>query len=215
MDFGTYHIRRLVFFLHFLSVAAWFFYLYSKLWEFITAAVLLKNINVQTISFIIYSFLLVLLPAALIYSPKHSKKNLFMVISFALSAVILVGAVGDLITYNFFSDYTFVVGDAIFCNILIGIPNIYGTVCCLLLSLAYFFFGIYITENRLAACLLYLFIVLIGVIPAIIYSFNAWGGYPRRSWIEKMAFIAPHQASLLISFSLSSISLPLWEEHMG
>lgn len=213
MDFRTRHIRNLVCCLHFLSVALWFFYLYFKLWEFISAAALLHFANVQIICFILYSFLLVLFPAAIIYSPKYkSKKKIFMSICFSLSAVILVGAIADLFTYGFFHRYTFTLGDAVFCNILIGVPNLYGTICCILLSTAYLLFGKYFTEKKLISCLLYLFIILIGVVPAFIFSFNTWGTFPRPTWIEKAAFIGPHQACLLLSFILSATSDVIWDE---
>lgn len=215
MDFFTYHMRKLVSFFHFLSIAIWFLFLYFKLWVFINAAVVLKTLNIQTVSFIVYSFLLVLFPATLIYSPKRgSKKKIFNFIFYFISIVILAGAIGDLFTYNLFRDYTYTVGDAVFCNILLGVPNIYGTICCLILSLAYFIFGKYLTENKTTACLAYLSVILIGITPALIYSFSSWGGFSRSAWVEKAAFIAAHQICLFISFLIASTSSRLWREHI-
>ncbi len=213
MNYTTYLIRKLTSISLFSSIGIWILYVYFKLYEFIEATVLLRYIKVQNISFILYSILLVLLPAATIYSPTRSRKKLFKRICFCLSAVILIGAIGDLVTYKFFINYTFFKGDAIFCNIVLGIPNIYGTICCLLLSLAYFLLGIYITENRFVSFILYLFIFLIGAIPPFVYSLNTWGGYPRQVWLEKAAFIIPHQACLLFALFMTLISSLLWKNY--
>ena len=214
MDYTTYIRRSLISFLTCASIAIWFLYLYFELWDFIRAAISLKYVNIQTVSFSIYSFFLVLLPSAIVYSPRHSKKNLFKAICFGISASLLLGTIGDIITYNFFKDYTFLEGDAIFCNIVVSIPNMYGVLCCLILSFAYALFGIYLTENRIASFFLYLLIFLIIATPPFIYSFSTWGGFPRQTWVQKAAFIIPYHACLLLSLLLASTSKFIWREHI-
>ena len=214
MDYTTHAKRTLVSFFNFLCLALWFLYLYFKLWDFATAAISLKYINIQTVSFVIYSFLLVLLPVTIIYSPKRSKKNLFKIVCFAISASLLAGSVGDVITYNFFKGYNFLEGDAIFCNIVVSIPNMYGVLCCLVLSALYAILGLYLTENRFLSVFLYLLIFLIISVPPFIYSFSMWGGFPRQTWVEKAAFIIAHQACLFLSLLIASTSEFVWSERI-
>lgn len=214
MDYSTNIRRTLASFLLFVSVALWFLYLYFKLWSFIKAAIAMNYLNVQTVSFIVYSFALILFPSAIIYSPNHSKKNLFRFVCLLLSSSLLVGVVGDMITYNFFIDYTFMEGDAIFSNIVISIPNMYGVLCCLIIALAYAIIGFNIKERRILSTLMYALIVLMVIIPPFLYSFISWNGYPRQTWVEKAAFIVPHQICLLFSIILSCSSELIWDENM-
>lgn len=214
MDYTTHIKRTLSSFFQFLAVAMWFLYLYFKLWDFAKAAIMLRYINVQTVSFILYSFILILLPASIIYTPRHSKDKLFRFIGFSMAVVLVVGAVGDLITYNFFSGYTFREGDAVFCNIVVSVPNLCGTFCCFILAAAYALFGVYMTKNRLLAYLLYLTIFLIGLISPFMYAYVSWGGFPRQTWVEKSAFIIPHQLCMFLSFTMLVGSDLLWREHI-
>jgi hypothetical protein len=206
MDYTSHLIRKFKYVTLFASVAIWVLYVYFKLSEFIEAALSLKYITVQTVSFVLYSVLLVFLPATAIFLPRFLRKSFLKWVCFCLSAVVMVGAIGDLFTYNFFRDYTFFRGDAIFCNILLGIPNLYGTICCILISLLYLFLGIHIMKNRGIACLLYLLIFLIGAAAPFIYSYTSWGGFPRHSWLLKAAFIIPHQACVLLALVFAFIS---------
>ena len=206
MDYTAYLIRRFKFITLLSSVIIWALYAYYKLSEFIEAAISLKYINVQTVSCVLYSILLVLLPAAAIFLSRSVRKKILMWVCFCLAAVIMVGAIGDLFTYKLFRSYTFFAGDANFCNILLGIPNLYGTICCILISLLYLFLGIHIMKNRGIACLLYLLIFLIGAAAPFIYSYNSWGGFPRHSWLLKAAFIIPHQACVLLALVFAFIS---------
>ena len=214
MNYSTQIKRNLISFFICASIAIWFLYLYLQLWDFIKAAISLKYVNVQTVSFSVYSFLLVFLPSAIIYSPRQSKNNLFKTVCFCISATLLIGTIGDVITYNFFKDYSFLEGDAIFCNIVVSIPNMYGVLCCLILSFAYALFGLCLTKNRVASFFLYLLIFLIIAVPPFLYSFNTWGGFPRQTWVEKAAFIIPHQACLLLSLLLANTSEFIWKEHI-
>ena len=214
MEYSSNIRRGLIGFFRFFSVAVWFLYIYFKLWDFVKAAIALQYVNVQTVCFSLYSVLIVLIPAAILYLPKFSKRKLFMAISFAIALTLFIGATGDLFTYSFFIDYEFMEGDAIFCNIILSIPNIYGVLLCYLLAGLYVLFGINIIDHRYRTFFIYLFIFIIGYAPAYIYSYLAWGGYPRQTWIEKAAFLIPHQLSMLICFALSFTSQFLWEERI-
>ena len=214
MDYTTNIRRTLVSFFHFFAVATWALFIYYKVWDFVKAAIALKYVNVQIISYTIYSFLLVLFPISFIYKSRKSKRKHFSRIGYLIAAIIAIGATGDLITYHFFINYTFVEGDAIFCNILLSVPNLYGVLLCYLLAAAYVMFGTKLTNHRYTAVFFYFLIFIIGIVPAFVYSYMSWGGYPRATWIEKAAFIMPHQLAILLSFLIGISSDLIWKERI-
>lgn len=212
MDYGFQIRRGLISVFYFSAVAMWFLFLYFKLWEFINAAIQLNYFTVQTVSFMVYSAFLLLLPSAFVFSPPYSKKNLFLTICYGFSLVLAIGAIGDMITYKLFIDYFFMETDAIFCNIIFGIPNMYGVLLCFILSAAYALFGFYLQKNKYIACAMYFLIFILSFVPSFVYSYYVWNGFPRLTWIEKAAFIVPQQTCILLSLILSATSDVLWGE---
>ena len=163
MDYNSHIKRTLISFFQFMSVAFWFLFIYLILWDFTEAArvyvTVYPQFTVPLFSYFLYSVSLIFLPVSIIYTPRRSnksKRTLFKVVTSVIAVIILIGAIGDLFVYNFFINYTFREGHAIFCNLVAYLPNLAGTVCCIVMAAAYILFGRYMTKNRLIAYLLYL-----------------------------------------------------------
>ena len=217
MDYNSQIKRTLISFFHFLSVALWFLYLYLNLWDFAATArkyvLYFPKFIVPLFSFFLYSIVLVLLPVVIIYSPRHSrsKDKLFRGVSNVIAAILVIGTIGDLIIYKCFINYVFEEGHAIFCNLVVYMPNLIGTLCCVIMAVAYVLLGRYLTKNRLIAYLLYLLICLLEVTPLIYMSFT---DTLRIALIKKAAFILPHQLCILVSLTLAFPSELLWVERI-
>ena len=218
MDYNSHIKRTLISFFQFMSVAFWFLYLYFILWDFAAAARAFVKSYPQFIiplmTYFLYSVSLVFLPTAIIYTPRRStqsKDKLFRLVTSIIAAILIIGSIGDLFIFNFFINYVFQEGHAIFCNLVVYIPNLLGTLSCLIMALAYILFGRYLTKNRLIAFLLYLLIFIIELIPLVYMHFN---NTLRIALIKKAALIFPHQICLLISLTLAFPSELLWTDRI-
>ena len=219
MDYNSHIKRTLISFFQFMSLALWFVYLWFNLFSFadavgkyIKAASFYKSIPL--IVFFAYSIALVFLPVVIIYMPRrsrHSKTRLFKLVTYTIAAILLIGAISDLWLYKFFIGYEFQQGDPIFCNLITYLRNIWGSVCCIVMAIAYVLFGKYLTKNRLIAYLLYMLILLLELVPLVLTHYN---GTLYQALMEKAALILPHQISLFISLTLAFPSEILWTERI-
>lgn len=214
MNFSTLIRRIFMDFFKFLAIAIWFFFLYYKLWPFVNAAIKLHQINFQSISYMGYTLFLLFLPIALLWSPPFNKLTLLRFICNVTAFFLLLGTIADFFVFHPFLSYTFKEGDMIFCNIISGIPGYLGSISCILMAVAYFFFGMEIAHNRAIAYLLFILILALNVAPAFLYSYYLTGFMPRDTWIEKAAFIVPQQLFIVISLSFSVGSKDLWMKNI-
>ena len=219
MDYNSHVKRTLISFFQFSAIALWFVYLWFSLFSFAEAVgKYIKSasfyMSIPLIVFFIYSIALVFLPVVIIYLPRrsrHSKARLFKLVTYSIAAILIVGTIADLWIYKFFIGYEFKQGDPIFCNLIVYLHNIYGSICCIVMALAYVLFGKYLTKNRLIAYLLYLLIFLLEVAPL---TFAYYNNTLYEALIKKAALILPHQLSLLISLTLAFPSEILWTERI-
>lgn len=203
--------------LHFLAIALWFFYLYYSLWPFISAAISLNYVNFQTCSYMVYSFLFLFLPVVFMWSPPKwlNKRLLIRILCFAFALVMVVGSVADLIKYKAFIGYTFTEGDAIFVNLIMNLPNIWGVVFCIILAVLYFVVGLNIAENPPVACLSYGLIFVIDAIIPVLWAICIGNTLPRLTWIQKSMYLLPIQLFLLISMILALHPHRFWWKIVG
>ena len=199
----------------FFAVVISLFFLFDQMIPFIKSAVSLHVMNWQTIPYMIYALLLILLPVTLLsHSMRISKTRLLRAIFFCFAATILIGSVGDLITYRFFIGYNFSEGDAVFVNILWNMPNLLGVLFSLIIAVLYIALGIQIRYKRRVSYILYLVIFLLSALAPFLYTYIATGYLPRETWIKKAAFIIPEQLLILISLSICVTSRELWVKHI-
>ncbi len=190
-------------------------FFYDQVIPFVRSAVALGYINGQSVSYIVYALLCILLPLRLLAANKHSgKRRQLKYICFAFGAIILFGTVCDLVTFKFFSEYSFVEGDMIFINILWNMPNLFGAVLSIVIAALYFFLGKCITKVRRMSFIIYTAIFILSVCLPFIYTYVASGSLPRMTYLEKALFLVPESIFLLIAFSISVTSRELWKEHI-
>lgn len=209
-------IKRLTIdFFFFISAVLGLIFLCTQMISFISAAVALKMINVQIVTYTLYTFLLTAVPIWLLTNPqKISKRRTLGNLFYALAAVIAVGAMGDMISYRGFVGYVFSEGDAVFVNLLWNIPNLFGIVLSLFLAAVYVYLGGKIRTVRRASYTAYLCITLIISVLPFAYSFAVNGDFPRKTWLEKSVFIIPMHLSMLTALSVAVSSRKLWTQHI-
>lgn len=197
--------------LEFLAIALWFAYLYFSLWSFIRAAVALNCVDVQKVSYVVYSVLFLLLPTVFAWSPSRlNKRTLLRIVCFGFALVLIVGTIADLITFKGLIGYTFVEGDAVFVNLIMNLPNLWGAVFCLVLAGLYIAFGINITERPLVAYLIFLSIFIIDAVLPFLISFGLYDMMPRLTWIKKSMFLLPIQFLILLTMTFGITARKYW-----
>ena len=199
----------------FLALLMGIMFYYLKMTPFVKAAIALNYVNGQTVSYLIFSILLIIVPIALLACFRRvNKASVMRYIFYAFGVVILTGTVFDILTYNWFIDYTFVEGDAIFVNLMWNMPNITGIVFSILVSLLYFLLGKQIKRTRRLSCLLYMAIFLLSHVPPIVVSFITTGELPRDIFLQKSLFVLMIQLFTLAAITIAATSRTLWKRHI-
>lgn len=215
MQFSSLIKRLLIDVFEFLAAAVCVMFLFNQIIPFVEAAFALKMLNGATGCYIIYSFLLLLLPLAMLsYSGKFNKTALLSILLYTFGAVIILGTLYDLIAYHAFIGYTFNEGDPVFVNIMWNIPNLLGVLLSFIVSALFFILGNRIKYKRRISYLLFIAIIFCAIIIPIIYTYFLTGSLPRSSWLEKSVYIIPEYIFLLVSFSICASSRDLWIKHM-
>lgn len=199
----------------FMALLLGLLFFYFKMYSFVHAAVMLGYVNGQTISYMIYAILLVLLPIVLLVCFRRlNKASILRLMFYAFAAVILVGTVFDVITYNWFNDYMFIEGDAIFVNLLWNMPNMYGVVHSVIMAILYIALGKQIKRKRRLSLILLIVIFILSNIPPVIYAFVTSGTWPRETYLQKSIYVLAIQIFLLAAFSIAATSRSLWKQHI-
>ena len=199
----------------FLSLLMGILFYYFKMGAFIHAAIMLGYINGQTVSYLLYSFILLILPAVLLSAFKRLDKGLLLrYIFYAHAAIILMGTFFDIHTYNCFIDYTFIEGDAIFVNLLWNMPNMLGVIMSVIISILYITLGKQIRKKRRISYILYFITFILSHLPPIIYSFATIGTWPRETYLQKSLYVMVIQLMVLVAFSIAATSRTLWKNHI-
>jgi len=213
MGFFRYVKYVLIDICEFLAIALWFAYLYFSLWSFINAAIAMNVVDVQKVSYVLYSLLFLLLPTFFNWSPSRlNKQTLLRGISIAYALVLLVGTVADFISFNFFIDYTFIEGDAVFVNLIMNMPNMGGAIICLIMAALYVAFGFTVTEKPVVAYIIFFSIFFLDAILPFLISLGIYGSMPRLTWIKKSLFLLPMQFLNLLALTLAVTSREYWRK---
>ncbi len=191
------------------------YFLYSQMLPFAKAAITLNYVNGQTVLYMAYSILLFLLPLVLLLSNIYpSKAQVLRMLFYSFAAVITIGTVSDLITYNFFVGYSFREGDTVFVNIMWNIPNILGVLLSGVIAILYVFLGKWIKRRRTISYFLYLAIFILSLAIPFAYAFFINGMAPRGTWIQKAAFVYLEQFFILVSLTICASSRSIWSKHI-
>ena len=190
-------------------------FLYTQMLPFVNAAIALDYINGQTISYTLYSLLLLILPATMLFGfPYILKAHALRIIFYSIAAIIVIGTVSDLIMYKFFIGYTFAEGNTVFVNIMWNMPNIWGALFSFVIAALYVLLGKWIKRARRLPYLIFICIfVLSAALPFLITYFSS-ASLPRASWLQKALFIIPEQFLILLSLTVCSSSRQLWNLHV-
>lgn len=190
-------------------------FLYFQMTPFVRAAFLLHMVNAQTVSFTVFTLLMLILPLVMLCKGEQfPKKNVLSVLFYLFAAVILIGTAADLISFRGFSGYTFSEGDAVFVNMMWNIPSLIGVMFSVIIAVLYCILAHKIKYVRRASLvLLFVVFILSSAIP-FAYAYFASGVLPRQTWLEKAAFIIPEYILLLAAFSISGSSRKLWVKHI-
>ena len=187
----------------------------AKMIPFVTAAISLGYVNGQTISYLIFSILLILLPIILLCGfKKHSKRTILRWLFYSFSIIIVCGTIFDMFTFKFFIGYTFKEGDAIFVNLLWNMPNIGGIILSAVVAAMYYFLGKQIKRNRRISFMLYVATVAMSHIPTFVYTFFATGSVPRDTYLQKSLYVIAIQLLILGALALAATSRTLWRRHI-
>lgn len=215
MYFYTLIKRLIIDIFEFLAAVLCIAFLFRQIWPFTAAAISLKMLNGATVSYIIYSVLLLLLPVFLLsYSGKIYKVTLLRALFYAFGAVILFGTANDLIACRGFINYTYTEGDAVFVNIMWNMPNLFGVIISIAVSVLFFELGKWIKRKRRVSYVLFLSIVFFTVFVPFIATYATTGYLPRSTWLKKAAFIIPEYLLLTVSLSICCSSRELWTQHI-
>ena len=187
----------------------------SKMIPFINAALALGYVNGQTISYLIFSILLILLPLVLLCGFKTlSKRTILRWLFYSFAIIILCGTIFDIITFKCFVGYTFREGDAIFVNLLWNMPNIGGIIISVIVAALYYFLGKQIKRTRRTSFMLYIATVVMSHAPTFIFTYFSTGSVPRNTYLQKSLYVIAIQLLLLGAFSLAATSRTLWRRHI-
>ena len=199
----------------FMALLLGLLFFYFKMYSFVNAAVKLGYVNGQTISYLIYAILLILLPIVLLVCFRRlNKASILRLMFYAFATVILVGTVFDIITYRGFTDYMFIEGDAVFVNLMWNMPNMYGVCHSIIMIVLYVLLGKQVKRTRRLSLILLITIFIMTNIPPFIYSFAASGTWPRETFLQKSIYILAIQIFLLAAFSIAATSRTLWKQHI-
>ena len=199
----------------FMALLLGLLFFYFKMYSFVHAAVMLGYVNGQTVTYLIYAILLVLLPIVLLVCFRRlNKASILRLMFYAFAVVILVGTVFDIVTYDWFIDYMFIEGDAVFVNLMWNMPNMFGIVHSVLMATLYFMLGKQIKRKRRLSLVLIITIFILSNVPPIIYSFASSGTWPRETFLQKSIYILAIQIFLLAAFSIAATSRNLWKQHI-
>lgn len=190
-------------------------FLYFQMLPFARAAFLLHMLNVQTVTFMIFTLLMLILPIVMLFKGDYfPKKNVLSVLFYLFAAVILIGTAADLISFRGFSGYTYSEGDAVFVNIMWNIPSLAGVGVSILIAALYCVLANKIKHVRRASLILLLTVFILSSAIPFAYAYFFHGILPRQTWLEKAAFIIPEYILLLVAFSVSASSRKLWVKHI-
>ena len=213
-----YVIKKIaVNFFKFLSIAIWVPFVFLAIWPFINSAITKNCIGFPTVGFVLYALILLLLAICLTWSPMYfiDKAKLIQGLCYAMSALLIIEIIADLVTYKAFIGYEFVDGDPIFVNIITNSPGWPGVIMCFALAVLYFFFGkLLLTDRKWPAFVMYLLIFFMTGIMPIIYSIPMTHIMLRVAWLKKALFIIPHQFFVLIALIVSMADDDLWATNL-
>lgn len=199
----------------FMALLLGLLFFYFKMYSFIHAAVMLGYVNGQTISYMVYAILLILLPIVLLVCFRRlNKASILRLMFYAFAGVILVGTIFDVVTYNWFSDYMFIEGDAIFVNLLWNMPNMSGVFHSIIMATLYILLGKQIKRKRRLSLVLLIIVFILSNVPPFVYSLITSGTWPRETFLQKSIYVLAIQIFLLAAFSIAATSRTLWKQHI-
>lgn len=199
----------------FLALLLSLVFFWYQMIPFIKAAILLDAVNMQTVSYLAYSILLICMPLFFLLVQRTIEKGLLLRYMFyGFSAVILLGTISDIIKYHGFINYNFMEGDAVFINMIFNMPNLFGVLASILLAILYFQLGKSIRRNRKKSLMLFMAIFSVSFILPFLVSFILTGLMPRATWLEKAAYIISEHILLLVSLCICATSRTLWKKHI-
>lgn len=199
----------------FLALLMGLLFYYTKMNSFVKAAIALNFVNGQTMSYLAFAILLIILPIVLLSAfRKLDKGMLLRLIFYAFGTVIIVGTIFDVITYNCFIDYTYIEGDAIFVNLMWNMPNITGVILSLIVSLLYFALGKQIKRKRRISFMLYASIFIISHIPPMLFTIISTGALPRDTYLQKSLYVLAIQLLILVALAIAASARTLWKQHV-
>ncbi len=189
--------------------------LYFQMVPFVRAAVSLKMLNAQTISFLLFTIMMLVLPVALLNkNAQTSKKRLLSRIFYIIAAVIFIGTLADLISFRGFFGYKYSEGDAVFVNMMWNMPTIFGALFSVVIASLYCVLAKKIRHVRRLSLLLIFIIFLLSSLAPFVYSYIVSSSLPRQTWLVKAAFIIPEYILLLVAFSVAASSREIWIKHI-
>ncbi len=196
-----------------LLISALFFY--QQMVPFIRAAFLLKALNAQTLSYILYTILILILPLFFLMNFKrHDKSLMLRGLFYIIAAIIAIGTISDLVINNFFIGYRYSEGDTVFVNIMWNMPNLFGVLHSAILCTLYVFLGKWVRRRRKITLYLFIGIFAASFIVPFIYTFITSGMLPRETWLEKALFIMSEYMLMVVSLGICSTSRALWKHHV-
>lgn len=199
----------------FVSIILGILFYYFKMMPFVSAAVTLGYVNGQTLSYALFAILLVVLPCALLlHFTRVNKGSVLRYIFYAYAVVILTGTGFDVAKYNWFIDYSYIEGDAIFVNLMWNIPGLAGVIVSIIVAVLYFLLGKQIKRTRTYSYLLYIAIFIMSHLPAYVYSLVTTGGLPRNTFLQKNLYVFAVQVLVLIALSIAASSRSVWKKHV-
>ena len=199
----------------FMALAMGILFFWVKMIPFIQAALLLNYINGQTVSYLIFSLLLILLPILLLYVFKKANKGTVLRrLFYSYAAVLICGTIFDAITYKCFIGYTFKEGDAIFINLMWNMPNLLGIIMSVIVAALYILLGKQIKRTRRLSYVLYITTFLVSHIPPYVYSLLTEGRFPGDTYMQKSLYVIAIQLLILGALSIAATSRTLWKQHV-
>lgn len=189
--------------------------IYFQMIPFVEAAIALKMLNAQTISYTVFTLLLLILPLVMIAGFRRiSKRNVLSAVFYSFAAIIFIGTVSDMLSFHGLIGYQFSEGDAVFVNMMWNMPNIFGVLFSLIIVVLYIFLGNKIKHVRRISYKLFLSITVLSVTVPFIYSYLMTGSLPRQTWLDKAGYIIPEYLFLLVTFSIVASSREIWVKHI-
>lgn len=201
--------------LEFLALVMGILFYYFKMNSFVRAAISLGYVNGQTVSYLLFSILLIALPIILLSSfATLNKGSLLRYLFYGFGIIIIFGTICDIITYKGFYNYIYMEGDTIFTKLMWNMPNMLGVVCSVAVAMLYFALGKQIKRKRRVSYALYIAIFILSHFPAILYSLVTTGAFPQDTYLQKSLYVIAIQLLILGAFTLAASSRTLWKGHI-